>query len=187
MARAAGAHDRLRRAVDGALAEEARLEQVLADLLTLASIEEGKSRPDAVVDLADVVRHEAARPRRLPVAARCGQPALVRGSAGQLHRVVGNLVDSAARHAASVVELAVTGGGGRVVLTVDDDGPGVPEHDRERVFERFVRLDEARARDGGGTGLGLAVVGAAVVRHGGTVRVTDSPQGGSRFVVELPD
>jgi signal transduction histidine kinase len=72
------------------------------------------------------------------------------------------------------------------VLTVDDDGNGIPEADRQRVFERFVRLDEARARDGGGSGLGLAIVHKVVDELGGRVRVQESANGGARFVVEVP-
>ena len=76
--------------------------------------------------------------------------------------------------------------GSSVVLLVDDDGHGVPEAERERVFERFVRLDEARARDDGGSGLGLAIVAEIVRVHGGTTSVETSPAGGARFVVRLP-
>jgi signal transduction histidine kinase len=73
-----------------------------------------------------------------------------------------------------------------VRLRVDDDGPGIPEADRERVFERFVRLDDARARDDGGSGLGLAIVAELVAAHGGTVAITPSPIGGIRVEVTLP-
>jgi signal transduction histidine kinase len=73
-----------------------------------------------------------------------------------------------------------------MVLTVADDGPGVPEGDRERVFERFVRLDDARARDDGGAGLGLAIVREIVSRHGGTITLGDAPGGGALFTVRLP-
>jgi signal transduction histidine kinase len=69
---------------------------------------------------------------------------------------------------------------------VDDDGPGIPEQDRARVFERFVRLDEARGRESGGVGLGLAIVAELVREHGGTVVATDGPLGGARFEVRLP-
>ncbi|HWC43818.1 MAG TPA: ATP-binding protein, partial [Actinomycetota bacterium] len=69
---------------------------------------------------------------------------------------------------------------------VEDDGPGIPETDRERVFERFVRLDDARARDDGGSGLGLAIVAELVAAHGGTVAVATSPLGGARVEVVLP-
>jgi signal transduction histidine kinase len=73
-----------------------------------------------------------------------------------------------------------------VRLVVDDDGPGIPAADRERVFQRFARLDDGRARDAGGAGLGLAVVRSIVARHGGRVRAEGAPLGGARLVVDLP-
>ena len=75
---------------------------------------------------------------------------------------------------------------GVVELLVDDDGPGIAPEDRERVFERFTRLDEGRARDAGGMGLGLALVKATVERHGGTVTIDEAPLGGARFAIRLP-
>jgi len=110
----------------------------------------------------------------------------VLGDAGLLTQVVRNLVDNAARHAHSSIILALHDDGSNVLLTVDDDGPGVPPADRERVFDRFVRLDEARARDDGGSGLGLSIVRATVVAHGGTVRICESSRGGARAEVLLP-
>jgi signal transduction histidine kinase len=76
-------------------------------------------------------------------------------------------------------------GGGRILVTVTDDGPGIPAGDRERVFERFTRLDDARARDDGGSGLGLAIVRELVRRHGGRVRLLDAPSGGPGLLVEV--
>jgi signal transduction histidine kinase len=139
----------------------------------------------------------------------------VRGDRTALAQVVRNLVDNAARHAHGTVAVAVrsgsdvsggnggsgdsgngSGNGGRagygdaggdgVTLVVEDDGAGIPESERERVFERFVRLDEARDRDAGGSGLGLAIVREIVTAHGGTVTVSTSALGGARFVVRLP-
>lgn len=176
------------------LAEESRLEGLLADLLILASGDE-EARPPAggPVDLAAVAREVAERPRRVPVdlVPVGAGPLPVAGSGAELGRVVTNLVDNAARHARARVEVTV----GRVPgpgeptcwrLAVDDDGPGVPAGERERVFERFTRLDDARARDAGGAGLGLAVVRSIVGRHRGAAWVEDGPLGGARFVVELP-
>ncbi|WIB13763.1 ATP-binding protein [Curtobacterium sp. MCPF17_052] len=106
-------------------------------------------------------------------------PARVSGDDRLLGRVVRNLVDNAVRHAADTVVVGLRTDGGGAVLTVDDDGHGVPEADRARVFERFVRLDEGRARDAGGSGLGLAIVDAVVRGHGGSVTVSAAPTGGS--------
>jgi signal transduction histidine kinase len=111
---------------------------------------------------------------------------MVTGSRSQLARVLRNLVDNAQRHADSVIRVALHHRPGRdVVLDVTDDGPGVPPADRERIFERFVRLDDARSRDDGGAGLGLAIVRDLVRRHGGRVEVGDAAGGGARFIVTL--
>ena len=114
------------------------------------------------------------------------EPVVIPGADDELVRMVSNLVDNAARHAATAVQIGLTSHADIVRLTVDDDGPGIPSADRERVFERFVRLDTSRTRDQGGSGLGLAVVRSIVTRHRGHVRVEDSPTGGARFIVELP-
>ena len=95
-------------------------------------------------------------------------------------------MDNAVRHADAAVALEVREVGDGVELVVEDDGTGVPEEQRERVFERFVRLDEARARDAGGSGLGLAIVKELVAAHDGTVSVSSSALGGARFTVRLP-
>jgi signal transduction histidine kinase len=110
----------------------------------------------------------------------------VLGSERQFARVVRNLLDNACRHAASKVSLTLGTRDGSVWLVVDDDGPGIPVADRERVFDRFTRLDEGRARDAGGVGLGLSMVKAIVERHGGSVVVDDAPLGGARLIVQLP-
>jgi signal transduction histidine kinase len=172
------------------LGEDERLEQIVAELLELARTEESTSdRTGAVVELDDLVVSEAARVRataRVTVDAQNVSGAHVRGSGPQLRRLIANLVGNAARHATSRIEIALIDHGTHVELTVDDDGPGVPVPDRERIFDRFVRLDLSRERDGGGFGLGLAMVQAIVTRHGGTVRVADSQLGGASFVVSLP-
>ncbi|MBD8660938.1 HAMP domain-containing histidine kinase [Frigoribacterium sp. CFBP 8754] len=172
------------------LGEEARLTALVQGLLVLARADEGQlgvaRRP---VDLDDLVVAEASRLRAsspIRVDATGVGPARVVGDEPLLGQVVCNLVANAARHATSTVALALVERDGRAVLTVDDDGAGVPVADRGRVFERFVRLDEARDRDAGGSGLGLAIVAEIVRVHGGAVRVDDSPLGGARFVVDLP-
>jgi signal transduction histidine kinase len=96
------------------------------------------------------------------------------------------VVDNAARHADSGVEISVFNDGDTVRVVVDDDGLGIHPADRERVFERFTRLDDGRARHDGGSGLGLAVVRSILRSHHGTIRIDDSPLGGARFVAELP-
>ena len=108
------------------------------------------------------------------------------GDRGQLAQVVRNLVDNACRHARSPVVVTVRPAGEYAALDVADDGPGVPPEQRARVFERFVRLDDARARADGGAGLGLAIVAEVVAAHGGTVDVVGGPLGGALFRVRLP-
>jgi len=99
---------------------------------------------------------------------------------------VRNLADNAARHAGGRLAFSVAERDGTVLLAVDDDGPGIPVADRERVFERFVRLDGARSRDDGGSGLGLAIVAELAAVHGGTVAIASSSLGGARVEVTLP-
>jgi signal transduction histidine kinase len=109
----------------------------------------------------------------------------VLGESDALHRILANLLDNAVRHAHSSVTLSAAARGEFVVITVTDDGPGIPVADRERVFERFTRLDDARARDAGGAGLGLAIVRELVRRHGGTVHLSDASPG-LRVEIRLP-
>jgi signal transduction histidine kinase len=101
-------------------------------------------------------------------------------------RALRNLGDNAARHARTRISFALAAHDSAVVLAVDDDGPGIPDGDRDRVLERFVRLDDARARDAGGSGLGLAIASELVAAHGGTISIADSPLGGARIEVNLP-
>jgi signal transduction histidine kinase len=110
----------------------------------------------------------------------------VSGDRAGLTRVLRNLGDNAARYARSRVAFSLADVDGTVRLTVDDDGPGVPLTERTHVLERFVRLDEGRARGEGGAGIGLAIVAEVVAAHGGDVVVADSPLGGARVVISLP-
>jgi len=176
------------------LDENFRMQRLVEDLLLLARRDgrDGEAlRVDRhLVDLDDVALSEAHRVRTDKTVVTSGISAgQVRGNPDQLVRVVRNLVDNALRHADTRVDIAVTTtSDGCVVLTVDDDGAGVAEPDRERIFERFRRLDEGRARDDGGSGLGLPIVAGLVKDHGGTVTVGTSPTlGGARFAVSLTD
>ena len=173
------------------LAESVRLQNLVEDLLLLARIEEDSLRLSRrPVDLDDLVLDEARRLRAGPGAPRVDASAVsagrVTGDAGALRRVLRNLVDNAARHARSKVGFALAEVDGEVLLAVEDDGPGIPPDQRERVLERFVRLDDARTRDAGGSGLGLAIVAEVVAAHGGTVAVGDAAGGGARIEIRLP-
>jgi signal transduction histidine kinase len=172
------------------LAEDLRLQRLAEDLLLLTRADEHtlalRRRP---VDLDDLVFDEARRLRGvsgLRVDTARVSAGRVEGDAAGLRRVLRNLGDNATRHANRRVAFSLAERDGVVLLEVDDDGPGVPEADRERVFERFVRLDDARARDDGGSGLGLAIVAELVAAHGGTVTLASSPIGGTRVEVSLP-
>lgn len=176
--------------VDAMLDEGGRLERLVQGMLVLARADErALAVPTVAVDLDDPVLAEGARIRattNLRVDVSGVSPSRVMGDAGLLSQIVRNLLDNAARHARSSVTLALSTDAATVLLVVDDDGDGIAPDDRERVFERFRRLDDARARDSGGSGLGLAIVREIVAAHGGTVRVTESPSGGARFEVRMP-
>jgi signal transduction histidine kinase len=170
--------------------ENLRLQRLVDDLLLLARADErGLAEIRRPVDLDDVVLAEVERVRSasdttIDVSRVSGGQ--LAGDAVQLGRLVGNLVENAARHADGRVEVSVSEDGDGVTLVVDDDGPGIPAGQRERVFERFVRLDEARSRDDGGSGLGLAIVDAVARSHGAEVEVGTSPADGARFTVRFP-
>ncbi|GAA4980708.1 sensor histidine kinase [Streptomyces hyderabadensis] len=171
--------------LDGAVADTVRLQRLAADLLLLARLDAGERPADARVDLAALAR-EAAEGRTGVRVRGAEGPVSVAGSRGQLGRVLANLLDNAQRHARSAVEVSVRRDGDTAVVAVADDGEGVPAADRERIFERFVRLDAARSRDDGGAGLGLAIARDVAVRHGGTLTVHDAPAGGALFELRLP-
>ncbi len=178
---------------DAVLDEGERLERLVQGMLVLANADEGALRLErSDVDLDDLLLDEARRVRdggRLAVDTSGITAARVQGDAGLMRQLVRNLVDNAVRHAATGITLTVApvADATSVVLTVSDDGDGIPADERERVFERFVRLDDARARDTGGSGLGLAIVREIAAAHGGTARVESTADDhGTRLVVALP-
>ncbi len=174
--------------LDGAVADTVRLQDLAADLLLLARLDAGEKPGSARVDLSALVRREVARRAdrdRIPVTAEVADGVQVAGSRGQLGRVLGNLLDNAQRHARGSVTVTLRAEAGRAVLEVSDDGAGVPEAERERIFERFVRLDDARSRDDGGAGLGLAIARDLARRHGGTLTAGRTAGGGALFRLVL--
>jgi len=158
------------------LEEVVGLQQLVDDLLHVAR---GASPRRETVDLVAVARAHVDEVWGVPSAAVTGDP-------HALDRVVANLVDNARRHASTAVGVTVSADGDSVVLAVTDDGPGIPTDERERIFERFARLDESRTAATGGTGLGLAIAREIVTAHGGTVVVDPNHAPGARFVVRLP-
>lgn len=166
-----------------------RIQALIEDLLTLARFDADDLTATGPLDLAALVsRHLASRSSYdgIVVKAVMLEEALVDGNARELDRLVRNLVDNAERHARSAVEVSVRNDDGRAVLTVADDGPGIAAAARSRVFERFVRLDDARSRGEGGAGLGLAIAYDIVARHRGRISARRSPAGGALLHVVLP-
>ena len=172
------------------LSDASQLQQLLDDLLFLARSESSAlDRPDTVVDLDDLVLEHS---RLMKIRARVHVDtsgvgaARVQGDPRQLTRAIHNLANNAERHSATTVYFEVGEAEGISTIVVADDGPGIPVEQREAVFERFARLDEARSRDDGGSGLGLAIVRDIAIRHGGCVRVEARNGGGARFVLTVP-
>ncbi|QIM21847.1 two-component sensor histidine kinase [Phycicoccus sp. HDW14] len=171
-----------------ASAEVDRLAVLVEDLLTLASADEhAMVLHRTEVDLDDVVLGEtgALRARGMPVSVAI-EPVRLDGDQARLGRVVRNLLENAERHMHTTVRVRLAHDGDDALLTVDNDGPPIEPADRERVFGRFVRLDDSRTRGTGGTGLGLAIVAEVVAAHDGRVEATESPEGWCRFAVRLP-
>jgi len=162
--------------------ESSRLEGLVGDLLLLARADEGRALAERVeVDLDEIVEGEVRRLRTVAphlVVTLDAVPVRVVGDPSALARVVRNLTDNAARHAAATVELTLAAEGDGACVGVADDGPGIPAAERERVLERFVRLDASRQRGSGGTGLGLAIVAEIATAHGGAVEVGERRGGG---------
>jgi signal transduction histidine kinase len=164
-----------------------RLESIVDDLLMLATIESDLDRTREEVDLTTLVetaatlwagRHDV----RLNV-----EPAVtVEAAPWQLTRLLANLLDNARRHATRMLKVDLRRTGGHAELAVADDGKGISPADRERVFQRFARLDTARSRDRGGTGLGLAIAREIARAHDGSLHVEDAVDGGACFVLRIP-
>lgn len=189
-------------AVSDVLVEEnQRLAALVDDLLLLARLDEGE-QPTAAenwpVDLDELCLAEAARPRSANVRVRIDTPVRVPGSQAMLTRAVRNLIDNASDHAENVevvvgleYEPAIAPPAGyaddgpMATITVNDDGPGIDPEYRQIVFDRFTRLDEARARVNGGAGLGLAIVASVAAAHGGQIAIGQSPMGGASFTLSL--
>ncbi|MFC4118343.1 sensor histidine kinase [Nonomuraea zeae] len=170
-----------------ALSSAERLTSIIDELLLLAKLDAGAVPERRVVDMCRLAEDQVFRRAgaRVPIHLdQCGT-APVFGSPVQLDRLLTNLLDNATRHAATRIDLTVAREADRVVVTVTDDGDGIAPHDRERVFERFMRLPEARAKDKGGSGLGLPLSREIAIAHRGTLVVVEhSP--GARLVCVLP-
>ncbi|TMR09785.1 HAMP domain-containing protein [Nonomuraea turkmeniaca] len=170
-----------------ALAATDRLTYIIDELLMLAKLDAGAVVQRRVVDMCQMAAEQVRRRERsrVPIVLAPCHPAPVHGSPMQLDRLLTNLLDNATRHAATMIDLSVTVEEDKVIVTVTDDGEGIPPEHRERVFERFTRLESARAKDKGGSGLGLPLSREIAAAHGGSLTIAEhSP--GARFVAVLP-
>ena len=192
--RAARSPEEYRRVLASSLEEVEHLIRLAEDLLVFSRSSPGLAAPTAPVDLEplllEVLETGARRAQGVGVTMRADtfEPATVLGDAGALRRAILNLVDNAIKYtpAGGKVELSLVTASGQALVTVRDTGIGFEPGAAARIFEPFVRLDAARGRDTGGTGLGLALVRSVVTAHGGAVEVESAPGAGSRFTIRLP-
>lgn len=168
-----------------------RLAALIDDLLILARSDEHRLDLEFTdFDLGELVREQLSRNATSSVAVTTAAsgPVAVRADRRRFEQIIRNLLDNATRHATASVSVTTSLSNGRATVIVRDDGEGVPKPDREKIFERFVRLDEARSRSDGGTGLGLSVVRQLVEAHGGSIVIDGDPDlGGARVTVDIPD
>ncbi len=186
-------HEDDRAMIDSALRSSHRMSRLVADLLLLARADAGKSSRHRRCDLAEVAGNAAAEAAPLmgdrELQIENEHPLWLQGNQDELHRMVLNLLDNAARHTppGSTVELRLMADGGEAVIEVADDGPGILPELRDQIFDRFVRGGgPADTASGPGSGLGLAIVNAVAASHGGSATVAESPSGGALFRVRLP-
>jgi two-component system OmpR family sensor kinase len=173
--------------------EAARMGVLVEDLLTLARLDEVRDRPTEAVDVAQLAQDAAGDARAVDpsrtIEVEASGEAIVLGDENQLRQVLANLLRNAVVHtpAGTPVEVAVRRNGREVELEVRDHGPGLPTDSPGDLFERFWRSRAERPRaQGGGAGLGLAIVAGIVAAHHGRVTAANAPGGGATFVVRLP-
>jgi len=187
--------DDSRRFLDIIARHARRMERLVKDLLRLARLDAGQETLELIACdtralasgvIADLGAAAEARGQQLVLNVAPGAES-IRADGAKLHDALRNLVANAIAYAPerSTIKIDAAPENGRVALAVSDDGPGIPEEDLSRVFERFYRVDKSRTRDPGGTGLGLAIVKHLVELHGGAVRVENRPEGGARFTITI--
>jgi two-component system OmpR family sensor kinase len=172
--------------------ESVRMSALVDDMLLIARLDQGRPLEARPVDLQVIARDAAADARAVApqreITLDAPDTVIVAGDDTRLRQVVSNLVRNALVHTppATPVEIAVTTVNGTAHLSVADHGSGLRAEDRDRIFEPFYRADSSRSRDSGGAGLGLSIVNAVVVAHGGRIQVKETNGGGATFDVELP-
>lgn len=183
--------DDLERAMAGITRESERMTLLVEDLLLLARLDEGRPLERELVDLADVVTEGVDTARALDPSRELTldvEDVAVFGDRNRLRQVVDNLLSNVRAHTppGTPAHVRLTRDGDAAKLEVTDNGPGLADGDAARVFERFYRADESRARTTGGVGLGLSVVAAVARAHGGTATASSPPGRGATFAVTLP-
>jgi two-component system sensor histidine kinase MtrB len=166
------------------------LHRLVEDLLELSRVEAGVAGMQIEpVDPAQLARSLLERMGKsmVPVEVGEGVPSTLQADPRRLSQMLQNLIDNADRYGGGVMRIHITGEDGKVLFAVEDHGPGVAEHERNFIFERFARGETAAVAGHSGAGLGLALVTEHAILHGGSVRLEDREGGGSRFVVELPE
>ena len=174
--------------------EASRLERITEDLLRLTRLDSGAVEPAVRVAVKPILERAArmlqpvARQREIRLTCRADETAAVLATEGDIHQILYNLMENSVKYTApgGFVHASVSVEGGRVVLTVSDNGIGIPPEDMPHIFERFYRVDKARSRQIGGTGLGLSIVGDTVQRRGGEISVAPRAGGGTVFTVSFP-
>ena len=173
--------------------EAERLSRITEDLLQLTKLDSGIIQEPVVVDVLPVLEQAmrmmslVAQEKGSELTFSAEEGCLVMATRDEVHQVISNLTDNALKYSAGgPVQVSLRKVHGQVVLSVADRGPGIPEADLPRIFERFYRVDKARSRAAGGTGLGLSIVSDTVKRRGGTVEAANRPGGGSVFTVRWP-
>jgi two-component system OmpR family sensor kinase len=191
--RGAGRHDEdLPRVMSGIRNETARMDRLVNDLLLLARFDEGLPLQVVPIELvslgAEAVRTAATVGPAWPVSFTASRPVEVVGDPTRLRQVLDNLLANVRAHTpeGTPTSVRVDQEGDTAVVVVSDRGPGMPADDAARVFERFFRVDAARARTHGGSGLGLSIVAAIVAAHGGTVAAVSAPGAGMTVTVRIP-
>ncbi|NUO56396.1 MAG: HAMP domain-containing histidine kinase, partial [Hamadaea sp.] len=176
----------LRRTLRSVHRDAERLNDIVGDLLALARLYTAAPPGADLVDLARLVVEEVAtHPPSASVVTRLEEDVVVRASRVRLARLLSNLVANAERHTTSKIEFVVGAVPPYAVLEVIDDGPGIPPEERERIFHRLYRQDQARTLDAGGSGFGLPIAREIAHAYGGDLFVADHPRG-ARFVLRLP-
>jgi signal transduction histidine kinase len=170
------------------LRDTVRMGRLVDHLLLLARSDAGTMSADRVpVDLDEVVLESVTTVEAaVPITTAAVEPVQVQGQPDLLEHVVRNLLEIAERYAKESVAVSLVANERHAILTIDDDGPGIPEEKRQLVLRRFVRIDESRERGTGGTGLGLAIVHEIIELHDGELEILDAPSGGARMRVLLP-